>query len=113
MKITNKPIIALTFGILLIGSVFGVEMLHKKSSTSDKKGGQIISRNLIKIGPNISDLNTQWQKGVKPFIERPFIPQEVEKLSDLKKKKIDETKMQNALILGPSERKAGLSEVRK
>ncbi len=50
-------------------------------------------------------------KIIKPFIEKPFIPQEVDRLSEPKRKFIDETTMTNAILLGPTQGKGGLDEV--
>jgi len=55
------------------------------------------------IGPNIADLNTQYQKTIKPFIEKPFIPTEVDKLQEQQKNNYSNISMTNALLVGPRE----------
>ncbi len=52
-------------------------------------------------------------KIVRPYIETPFIPQEVDRLSELKRKKIGDTSMTNAILLGPPQQRSGLVEVNK
>jgi len=48
---------------------------------------------------------------IRPLIDRPFIPQEVEKLSQPKRKRFADAPMTNALILGPRQpSKEGLVE---
>jgi len=48
---------------------------------------------------------------VKPFIESPFIPQEVDSLVE-KTKKVDENvSMSNAILVGPQQTRSGISEV--
>jgi hypothetical protein len=57
----------------------------------------------MNIGPNIADLNTQYQKTIKPFIEKPFIPTEVDKLQEQQKNNYSNISMTNALLVGPKE----------
>jgi hypothetical protein len=55
-------------------------------------------------------------KIVKPFIEKPFIPTEVESLADVtpKQKYKNQSSMTNALLVGPRQRSNGeVDEVRK
>lgn len=55
-------------------------------------------------------------KIIKPFIEKPFIPQEVASLSDFnpKPKYNDQSSMTNALLVGPRQRSNGeVDEVSK
>jgi hypothetical protein len=54
-------------------------------------------------------LNSQI-KTIKPFIEKPFLPQEVERLSEPKRKTFDDSSMTNAILLGPTPSKGGLDE---
>ena len=49
-------------------------------------------------------------KTIKPYIEKPFLPQEVERLSEPKKKIFEENSMTNAILLGPAQSKGGLDE---
>jgi hypothetical protein len=49
-------------------------------------------------------------KIIKPFIEKPFIPTEVDKLAEPKKKVYDESSMSNAILVGPVQAKGGLEE---
>jgi hypothetical protein len=52
-----------------------------------------------------------YQKVVKPFIETPFIPTEVEKLSENSKKQINhDYSMSSAILVGPRSTNSG-SEV--
>jgi hypothetical protein len=48
-------------------------------------------------------LNTQYQKTIKPFIEKPFIPTEVDKLQDQQKRGYSDISMTNAILVGPKE----------
>jgi hypothetical protein len=51
------------------------------------------------------------QKIIIPYIDRPFIPQEVERLSEPKRKVFDDNSMTSALLLGPKQSsKGGLDE---
>jgi hypothetical protein len=62
-------------------------------------------------GPNVADILSQ-AKFVRPLIEHPFIPSEVEKLSEPKKKWADEIPMSNVALVGPAvQRSQGLVEV--
>ena len=49
-------------------------------------------------------------KTVKPFIEKPFMPTEVERLVEPKRKTFDETSMTSAILLGPTPSRGGLDE---
>ena len=49
-------------------------------------------------------------KTIKPFIEKPFLPQEVDRLSEPKRKTFDDTSMTSAILLGPTPSKGGLDE---
>lgn len=55
------------------------------------------------LGPNIGDLTSQYQKTIKPFIEKPFIPTEVDKLQDQQKRSYSDISMTNAILVGPKE----------
>lgn len=48
-------------------------------------------------------MNTQYQKTIKPFIEKPFIPTEVDKLQEQQKKTYSDISMTNAILVGPKE----------
>lgn len=51
------------------------------------------------------------QKIIKPYIDRPFIPQEVEKIAEPKRKIFDDNSMQSAILVGPKDNnKGGLEE---
>ncbi len=52
------------------------------------------------IGPNVGDMMSQY-KLIKPFIEKPYIPQEVDSLRETKRKYADEPSMTNAQLVGP------------
>lgn len=58
---------------------------------------------MINIGPNIADLTTQYQKTIKPFIEKPFIPTEVDKLQEKQNKANSNISMSNAILVGPKD----------
>jgi hypothetical protein len=47
------------------------------------------------------------QKIIKPFIDRPFIPQEVERLAEPKRKVFDDSSMTPAILLGPKQSSNG------
>lgn len=58
-------------------------------------------------------MNSHFQKVVKPFIETPFVPTEVEKLTEEKAREFNTNiSMTNAQLVGPKEEKKG-SEVIK
>lgn len=59
------------------------------------------------LGPNIADITKQYQKIVKPFVEKPFIPTEVDKLQDMSKKTYTDIQMTNAILIGPKEQGSG------
>ena len=59
-----------------------------------------------KLGPNLSDINTHYQKTVKPFIETPFIPTEVDSLAEKKRPNYDNISMSNALLVGKPKHKS-------
>lgn len=42
---------------------------------------------ILYLVPNVSQIQNNFEKFVKPLVERPFIPEEVDRLSDIKKKK--------------------------
>ena len=48
-------------------------------------------------------MNTHFQKTVKPYIETPFIPTEVESLSEKKRPNYSQISMSNALLVGKKE----------
>jgi hypothetical protein len=64
---------------------------------------------LTNTGPNVADLLTDY-KIIRPLIETPFLPTEVEKLSKAPRI-VDEIPMTNALLVGNVERNNGLEEV--
>lgn len=64
-------------------------------------------------GPNLNDLNSHYQKVVKPFIETPFMPTEVEKLTETNKKESDKNiSMSKVQLIGERDQSRG-SEVNK
>lgn len=63
------------------------------------------------LGPSIADITNQYQKVIKPFIETPFIPQEVDSLAEKNKKVYQDVSMTNAILVGPKEKSSGLNEV--
>jgi hypothetical protein len=51
-------------------------------------------------------------KLVKPFIDRPFFPEEVDKIPDARRRTAVDTPMTNAILVGPTEQSKGeLNEV--
>ena len=48
-------------------------------------------------------MNTQYQKTIKPFIEKPFIPTEVENLQEQQKKSFSDISMTKAILVGPKQ----------
>ncbi len=56
----------------------------------------------------MADINNQM-KIIKPFIEKPFIPTEVESLADVNPKpsKTNQQSMTSALLVGPRQRSNG------
>jgi hypothetical protein len=66
----------------------------------------------VEIKPRVAHIQNNFEHVVKPLVERPFLPEEVEKLSDLKKRKVfyDE-QMNTATIVGSPNAPAGRVEV--
>ncbi len=56
-------------------------------------------------------MNTQYQKTIKPFIEKPFIPTEVDKLQEKQKINYSDISMTSATLVGPRQTGKG-SEVK-
>ena len=48
-------------------------------------------------------MTTQYQKTIKPFIEKPFIPTEVDKLQEQDKRNYSNISMTNAILFGPKQ----------
>ncbi len=48
-------------------------------------------------------MTTQYQKTIKPFVEKPFIPTEVDKLQDKQKMNYSDISMTNAILVGPKQ----------
>ena len=48
-------------------------------------------------------MNGHFQKVVKPFIETPFLPTEVESLGEKKRPNYENISMSNALLVGKKE----------
>lgn len=48
-------------------------------------------------------MTTQYQKTIKPFVEKPFIPTEVDKLQENQKKNYADISMTSAILVGPKE----------
>jgi len=65
----------------------------------------------VEIKPRVAHIQNNFEHVVKPLVERPFLPEEVEKLSDLKKRKVfyDE-QMNTATIVGSPNAPAGRVE---
>ena len=66
--------------------------------------------NNILLGPRIAHITNNYQKVIKPLIERPFLPQEVDNLMDAhnKDKKNFQYSMETAQIVGnPAPRSKG------
>ena len=56
-------------------------------------------------------MTNQYQKIIKPFIDSPFIPQEVDSLVEKTKKYDENVPMTSALLVGPKEKSTGINEV--
>jgi len=54
----------------------------------------------FKIRPNLNDINGHFQKVVKPYIETPFIPTEVDSLEEKVRPNYSKLSMTNALLVG-------------
>jgi len=52
-------------------------------------------------------VTNQYQKVIKPFIEMPFIPTEVDKLQDQQKQNYSNVSMTNAILVGPKQESNG------
>jgi hypothetical protein len=59
----------------------------------------------------VADILTET-KMIRPMIERPFIPTEVEKLNQQTRKFADEIPMSKATLIGKVEKGQGLDEVK-
>merc|ERR1712151_990486 len=70
------------------------------TNTENKDRNRNRSKQEFKIRPNLSDLNKHFQQNVKPYIEHPFIPTEVESLGEKKKINYEKISMSNALLVG-------------
>jgi len=100
MKINTKLVILLsTICLVIISSVL--------SGTGKDRVYQD-----VEIKPRVAHIQNNFEHVVKPLVERPFLPEEVDKLSDLKKKKVfyDE-QMNTATIVGSATAPAGRVEV--
>ena len=100
MKINTKLVILLsTICLVIISSVL--------SGTGKDRVYQD-----VEIKPRVAHIQNNFEHVVKPLVERPFLPEEVDKLSDLKKKKVfyDE-QMNTATIVGSANAPAGRVEV--
>ena len=83
--------------------------LWKNQNTN--KTSKLVRIFFLKIkGPNVGDLNSHFQKQVKPFIETPFIPTEVEKLQTHARQGAHDYSMSSAMLVGPKAAHTG-SEV--
>jgi hypothetical protein len=54
----------------------------------------------------VGDLNGNL-KTIRPYIDAPFIPEQVERLSDLNKKNQNNVQMQTATLIGDTGRRGG------
>lgn len=59
--------------------------------------------------PNVSDINNVM-KVVKPYIERPFFPQEVASIETNPPKPLNPAEMSSAILIGPTQRSNGQVE---
>jgi len=88
MKITQRNIILIIIGLTLcLNFVISLEKSKHKQNFG--------------VRPNVGDLNTHFQKVVKPFIETPFIPIEIEKLQENKRRGAHDYSMSSAMLVGP------------
>ena len=88
-----------------------VQFIKHKKKASQARFQKISKKSYIIIGPDLADFNSLG-KTIIPFIERPFLPTEVDKLKDLNKNNQEDTLMTNAILLGPPQRHEGLNEVK-
>jgi len=89
MKITQRNIIQIIIGLTLcLNFIITLEKSKHRQNFA--------------IRPNVGDLNTHFQKVVKPFIETPFLPTEVEKLQENKRRQgAHDYSMSSAMLVGP------------
>jgi hypothetical protein len=100
MKILTKQVLTVVCALVLCGGVVSLESKHKKKAEKAKSAQDRIIR------PTIGDLNGSL-KTIKPYIDAPFIPEEVARLSDLKEKKNYNIQMQTATLVGNVDRRGG------
>jgi len=67
----------------------------------------------FKIRPNLNDINGHFQKVVKPFIETPFLPTEVDSLEEKKRPNYSQLSMTNAQLVGKIPDHKGKKEIER
>lgn len=70
------------------------------NSSNGKNKNRNNNKQDFRIRPNVNDINSHFQKVVKPYIDSPFIPTEVESLGEKKRPNYDKISMSNALLIG-------------
>lgn len=96
MNILNTK--TLLFALCVVLLSLGVNTTETENR--NKNRGKIHHKQDFKIRPNLNDINTHFQKTVKPFIETPFLPTEVESLGEKKRPNYENISMSNALLVG-------------
>ena len=110
VNIFNSKILAFALCCFLL--FLGINSSNNKSKAKGKnhhkqdfKISKFILLKIKKLGPNLNDINAHYQKSVKPYIETPFIPTEVDSLVEKKRPNYDNISMSSALLVGkPSSR---------
>jgi hypothetical protein len=91
---TTKLIVFTVFAFLQL--TFCTENHHRNSHKNKHRQNQG-----VQIQPNVAHIQNNFEHNIKPFIERPFLPQEVENLSNLhQRKRFFDDVMSNAEIIG-------------
>ena len=101
--------------LLLLSTILNVFITANQSEISKKFISKTIS-SIIKhnnLGPNVQDIKLMYKQTVSPYYEKPYLPQEVDKLAEESNNiKKDLTKfMTKAEIIGPIQQKG--EEVKK
>merc|ERR1712151_479718 len=96
MKITKRSLIQIILSLIICLNLITMIITTEKSGKHKQN---------FTIRPNLSDLNTHFQKTVKPYIDHPFVPTEVEKLTEHKTRQgAHDYSMSSAMLVGPKTR---------
>ena len=103
MKIVRNNIIKVLLSVFICLSITAFANADQKVNSEINQNFKISKIIFNPQGPNVADMLTQYQKTIKPFIEKPFLATEVDKLTDEKKRQsFEQMTMTNALLVGPS-----------